>query len=305
MVDTPRYLNLGCGERFHPTWTNVDVAPCDERVMKHDVRGSLPFASGAFDAVYHSHLLEHLPRDEAPGFLIECHRVLKPGGLIRVVVPDLEQIARMYLRALEGAAAGDVAWQANYRWMVLELYDQTVRQESGGQMYRYLSDSRLPNRQFVLERMGWEGRRMMESAQREAERVARRRGGEARRGSSGRWATLGREIRQAARSPRKWLLRWLLGRSYEALQIGRFRQTGEVHQWMYDRYSLCELLLASGFVAPRPVRADESLVPDWTSYGLDIEPDLTVSKPDSLFMEALKPARSQDNTADAAGSRAA
>jgi hypothetical protein len=74
-----------------------------------------------------------------------------------------------------------------------------------------------------------------------------------------------------------------------AIKIGQFRLAGEVHQWMYDRYSLAHLMLAAGFVDPIQQSAKNSLIPQWTSFNLDTLPDGNVRKPDSLFMEATKP----------------
>ncbi len=288
-----KYLNLGCGSRFHVAWTNVDLAPQAASVLAHNLREALPFSDETFDVVYHSHLLEHLPRDAALPFLGECQRVMKPGGVLRLVVPDLEQIVRLYLRALEAAVEDDRQWQTHYRWIMLELYDQTVRTRSGGDMARYLGDENIPNLQFVLNRMGGECRRIMEHARRPpnaTDAAGKRRAG-------GPLRAMWREFRQAVQSPRQWLIRRLLGPDYEALQIGRFRLAGEVHQWMYDRYSLGELLRQVGFASPRQLRADESQIPNWNFYGLDLEPAGTVYKPDSLFMEAIKP-----TVAGAAGS---
>ena len=66
------------------------------------MKEGLPFADGTFDAVYHAHILEHLAIEEAPRFMQECVRVTKAGGIVRVVVPDLEAICRLYVEKLEG-----------------------------------------------------------------------------------------------------------------------------------------------------------------------------------------------------------
>ncbi len=71
-------------------------------------------------------------------------------------------------------------------------------------------------------------------------------------------------------------------------QVGAFRLSGEVHQWMYDRYSLVCLLTKCGFRSPRVCTAAESAIPNWTGYNLDSDSDGVVYKPDSLFMEAFK-----------------
>ena len=74
-----------------------------------------------------------------------------------------------------------------------------------------------------------------------------------------------------------------------ALAIGRFRLSGEVHQWMYDRYSLARLLKDAGFHETHACDAATSRIPDWGRFNLDTLPDGQVIKPDLFFMEAVKP----------------
>lgn len=89
---------------------------------------------------------------------------------------------------------------------------------------------------------------------------------------------------------RSRLLRRLLSEDdHKALAIGRFRLQGEVHHWMYDRYSLATLLVEAGFENPTRKSATESSIEGWVQFNLDTEPDGTVYKPDSLYMEAWKP----------------
>ena len=275
-------LNLGCGLRFHPDWTNLDVVSHHPSVRAHNVCESIPFDEASFDVVYHSHLLEHLTRTQADAFLRECRRVLKPGGTLRVVVPDLEQIARLYLKALEAAQDGNGAWDAHYEWMMLELLDQTVRSQSGGEMACYLLQKDVPNRDFILQRLGAEARRFFDV----------RESSTAGATTSVRTPTLDRAKRlavRAARLPREWIVRWLLGSDYAALQLGRFRRQGEIHQWMYDRHSLAKLLRECGFENPVVRTPTASAVPGWSHFCLDTEPDGTIYKPDSLYMEAGRP----------------
>jgi len=68
-----------------------------DNLMVHNLAKGIPFADSSVDVVYHSHVLEHLDRDVAVGFVREIARVLKPGGVLRVVVPDLERCCKAYL----------------------------------------------------------------------------------------------------------------------------------------------------------------------------------------------------------------
>jgi len=83
------------------------------------------------------------------------------------------------------------------------------------------------------------------------------------------------------------LKRMLLKDDYQKLSIAQFRNGGEIHQWMYDRYSLKLLLQNCGFKDVKVVTAFDSSIKDWNSFELDAK-NGTVRKPDSLFVEAKK-----------------
>lgn len=89
-------LNLGCGPHCVPGWLNADkFAP--EADVYLDVEEPFPFADAQFELVYSEHMLEHVPVDAVPGVLHEIHRVVRPGGVCRITVPDLELHARRYV----------------------------------------------------------------------------------------------------------------------------------------------------------------------------------------------------------------
>jgi len=281
----PKFLNLGCGARFCTAadWINIDFQSFSPDVNQYDLKQGIPFEDESVDAVYHSHVLEHFPPAEAIKFLAECRRVLKPGGVIRVVVPDLESIAKAYLQAVDKAASGEESWQQNYEWLMIELYDQAVRDTPGGEMGNYLRAEKIPNLDFVLERGGVEVLDIMKAAQNESDAD-----GSGRR--SGLRRMLGRVYWRLRRAGfgRELLVHLLLGRDYDALRLGRFRSSGEPHLWMYDRYSLPRTLRCAGFQNPHLLNPTASQIPNWVEFNLDTEPDGTVYKPHSLYAEALK-----------------
>jgi predicted SAM-dependent methyltransferase len=61
-----------------------------------NLANALPFDSGSVAAVFHEHLLEHLPVEAGDRFMQECFRVLKPGGILRVGVPDAGRLIQSY-----------------------------------------------------------------------------------------------------------------------------------------------------------------------------------------------------------------
>jgi SAM-dependent methyltransferase len=264
-----RMLNVGCGRRFHPAWENLDVAPHHRSVRRADIVDGIPYPDQHFDVVYHSHVLEHIRPKDVPAFLRECHRVLKPGGITRIATPDLEQLCAVYLQTLRASATDD------HQWMVIELLDQTVREQSGGSMLEYLRRQPLTNESFVLERIGEEGRELLNSV----------------RGTtpppSSTPESFGNRMRR--RIKEGLVTRWYGADALQAMQIGRFRRNGEVHQWLYDRLSLAQVLASAGFCEPMVRAAGESAISGWRAFFLETTQTGQPIKPDSIFMEARKP----------------
>lgn len=75
-----------------------------QRLEYADAVKGLPLASGAVEVIYSSHMFEHLDRDEASAFLDEAKRVLRPGGIIRLVVPDIAKQVDKYIESKDADA---------------------------------------------------------------------------------------------------------------------------------------------------------------------------------------------------------
>lgn len=89
-------LHLGCGPNRIADWVNVDLLGRASVDVALNLRRPFPLPSGCVAAVYHEHLLEHLPYPDAYSLLSECARVLRRGGVLRVGVPDFGAYARSY-----------------------------------------------------------------------------------------------------------------------------------------------------------------------------------------------------------------
>jgi SAM-dependent methyltransferase len=93
-----RRLHVGSGVQLIPGFVNMDA---DASIPGIDLTGSVEdlsrFADNQFDEIYMSHVLEHIPYARVPGVLAGLHRVLGPGGVLRISVPDLDRICRLYV----------------------------------------------------------------------------------------------------------------------------------------------------------------------------------------------------------------
>lgn len=93
-------LHLGCGRQIKQGWINIDSGNTFRNKAKLDlscnlVRG-IPFPSGTVDFIFHEHLIEHLHRKDGLKLTKECFRVLKPGGILRIAFPALEDAISCY-----------------------------------------------------------------------------------------------------------------------------------------------------------------------------------------------------------------
>ncbi len=156
----PSRLHLGCGLTTPTGWLNVDGSwqvilaryprlkwillrtsllpksqaqiPWNPQVMRLNLTDPLPFPDESFEAIYSSHTLEHLYHAEALSLMKESYRVLKRGGVCRVVVPDLAAIVSRYLMAKK---AGEKQ-AASHFVEELRVHDKERRRGPLGLYYR-------------------------------------------------------------------------------------------------------------------------------------------------------------------------
>ncbi|MCW2797026.1 methyltransferase domain-containing protein [Nocardioides sp.] len=122
----PLMVNLGSGPHGPESWVNLDrsptmvlrhtprtaralrrvgligdqhLVPWEPHIVRQDLTKPLPFEDGTVDAVYSSHFLEHIYLGDAEAILGQCHRILRPGGVLRLALPDGEAWARELVEA--------------------------------------------------------------------------------------------------------------------------------------------------------------------------------------------------------------
>jgi predicted SAM-dependent methyltransferase len=90
-------INLGSGHWKLQDWVNVDIDLASQPDVCADLAGGLPFASGVASLMHTEDFIDQLTLEKAAAFLRECHRILAPGGVLRVLTPDMRKLARLYL----------------------------------------------------------------------------------------------------------------------------------------------------------------------------------------------------------------
>jgi len=193
-----------------------------------------------------------------------------------MAVPDLEAIVKLYLESLVGAISGDTKAVFNYDWAMLELYDQAVRSVPGGKMRTCIAGILEEHEaRFIKSRIG-------DEASCPAPAMGR--------ATAGRWLwhclhATAEKLRSTAAVAATFLL--LGSRGAAALREGLFRNSGEVHRWMYDRYSLKRALERAGYGQVRTCVAGESRIPGFPRFELELK-DGKPRKPDSIYVEGYK-----------------
>jgi predicted SAM-dependent methyltransferase len=109
--DTPagrRGINLGCGGMTFKDWLNIDSEYPHHCDIIWDLTKGLPFLpEGQFDAVFSEHFFEHITRKAAMTLLQDCFRALKPGGHLRIAIPDLDLLIYAYLQNSKDLATSE------------------------------------------------------------------------------------------------------------------------------------------------------------------------------------------------------
>jgi predicted SAM-dependent methyltransferase len=95
MIDRLK-LHLGCWHRYIPGFIHVDLCELPHIDYKSNIDKLPMFKDNSVSLIYSSHAIEYFDRDEVINVLTEWHRILCPGGILRLSVPDLEALIKIY-----------------------------------------------------------------------------------------------------------------------------------------------------------------------------------------------------------------
>ena len=253
-------------------WTNVMFSvlaqPDVDNMYYVDISAkSLHFPNSSFDAVNAYHVFEHLTPREGEHFALEILRVLKPGGIFRISVPDLEQSCRKYLHHLAKAVQEPTDQNLRqYKWSVMEIFEQMVRDKSGGLMLEAIRSGEY-DEEYLNEYYSDVFRPFYQKG-----------------GTDNRNAVLG-DIKKTvlqqlmrvmpkrlylglARRIKKVLIKRLVPEE-TILATNHPLVRKEAVRWMYDRLSLQLLAEKVGFVEFKQMTFKDSDIPHWDQYDLD------------------------------------
>ena len=130
------YLHLGAGETIIPEFINLDIREKND-IDKISLVYPLDFDNDIFDLVYSSHVLEHFSRRQIRNVLQEWTRVLKPGGILRLSVPSIENLIKIYLKCKDlgqiiGPLYGGQDYKYNFHYTVFDIDTLVSLMESVG-----------------------------------------------------------------------------------------------------------------------------------------------------------------------------
>lgn len=142
-------LQLGCGERILPGWLNADIYRGDIYI---DITKILPLADSSVSRIYSHHLIEHVGLSQLVSLFKEMFRILKPGGRIRLVTPDLKKLIYIYQHPEQNEDIIRHYCQSTGFVHPVEAFNQEMRQNGE---HRYIYDFAFLK--ILLENCGFSG----------------------------------------------------------------------------------------------------------------------------------------------------
>jgi predicted SAM-dependent methyltransferase len=266
-----RFLNLACGDIFitSPLWENCDFAPKSSDVKQVNLLGGLPYDDNTFELAYCSHYIEHIPKNEILNFLQECNRVLKPNGLIRLVLPNFENIAREYIKNID---QGNLL---HSEFNIVEMIDQCTRSESGGELIKWYRTASVDTNlySYIKHRTGY----VINPNRNKSESF---------------WI----KFKNLNLIKLKFKTQLIFSKFIISILPGWFQlnhvsktATGEKHLWVYDFNSISNFLKQAGFSSIVEKDSHNSSYSIFPVFPLDVNSNNESRKgAESMYIEAIK-----------------
>lgn len=114
-------LHIGCGNKYLPGYKHLDIIEREHIDYVTNADDLSMIGDETVAEIYACHVLEHFNRNNIRDVLLEWNRVLRPGGMLRIAVPDFEKIVQVYLKnqnleSLLGLLYGGQTYQYNFHF---------------------------------------------------------------------------------------------------------------------------------------------------------------------------------------------
>jgi len=137
---TVRKVQIGAGAIDKAGWLNTDIEPGENEAYL-DASRPFPLPGGSFQYVFSEHVIEHLTYEQALAMLKECHRVLAPGGKLRIATPNLVRFLELFQAAKTGEAREYIRRKLEWHELPLtpepETYILNVEMRAWGHQFVY------------------------------------------------------------------------------------------------------------------------------------------------------------------------
>ena len=227
-----KLVNIACGDVYikNNNWVNLDIISNNKYVTKINLLNKLPFLDNSVDAIYCSHFLEHIPIDKVSNFLHECFRILKKGGVLRLVLPDFESLSKEYLKQVK------LKNKVKSKIVLLTIIDQCVRKKPGGLLNEFYKDLLIKKKEKNSE---IKYLRFLNGVDFEIKNKSQRDFNSYIQKISSLLKIIFLNI---------WLkfIMMFLPKTFKEQNISLAR-IGELHHWIWDYYSLSDYLVKAGF----------------------------------------------------------
>ena len=266
-------VNIACGGSYLPDWYNYDYSSDSALVHKANLLDVMPIKDMSAEIVYSSHFLEHIPREFIGRFVSECFRITKHGGYLRLVLPDLEELCTTYL------AARHANEHLKADFLTLELLDQCVRSNQGGDLGLYYEDL-LHNKENSLD--------MIEYVKFRTGHIVMSESSRHRGNIFFRFLKNPKRIINILERYYCRLIILLLPKAFRRQNIS-LAEIGEKHAWVYDFYTVEKLLRKAGFVDIQRMTSKTSNIESFPFHPLDLLDNGQPRKgSESMYIEARK-----------------